>query len=444
MASVSAFVLTGVVGLAVLKGAPPASPATADRAADFGGTPGAGAVAGQRAEAAIERLTPGGTHFFFGYYDVPAMEAAGGRHLVHRVPFRDRLPTANDEAVLGTIDIEGGGTFRSFAKTSAWNFQQGAMLQWLGDGSGRVFYNEVAPEARGYRGVLHDIATNACTFTDRALANVSRDGRWGLAIDFDRMHDFRPGYGYALRDDPRAGVPHPPDDGIWLCELRTGRSRLVLSLGALHERVRALSPLMERKLLVNHITFNPSATRFVFLLRNFPAAGPPVKGQSAWQTAVFTAARDGGEVRILVPPGYASHYHWRDDATIVFHSDGPQGRQLYEITDAPTPRFTAVDPAFFKRDGHCSYSADGRWMLYDSYPDAARKQHLYVYDLKRRRGRELGAFASPPAAVTDVRCDLHPRWLPGGRVSFDSTHEDYRGVYALNLRPLLAAWEREP
>jgi hypothetical protein len=386
----------------------------------------------------VERVSPAGEHFFFGYYDLPAVDAATGRHLAYRVPFRDRMPTASDEAELGTFVLGGDGTFRPFARTRAWNFQQGAMLQWLGDGTGRVFYNEVRPDGRGYRGVLHDLKSGQRTYTDRALANISRDGRWGLAVDFDRLHDFRPGYGYAAQDDPRAGVPHPADDGVWVCDLRTGRSTLVLSLAALHAKAGGLSPFMQGKLLVNHLTFNPSASRFVLLLRNFPTPDPVKKTGGAWRTTVLTAARDGSDLRILVPPGYASHYHWRDDATIVFHSDGPQGAQLYEITDAPTPKFTAVDPAFFLRDGHCSYSEDGRWMLYDSYPDKQRLQHLFLYDLRSRRGVDLGQFVQPPVPVTDIRCDLHPRWLPDGRVSFDSMHEGHRAFYIADLRPLLA------
>ena len=392
----------------------------------------------------VVRVSPAEQHVFFGYYDVPAVDAATRRHLAHRVPFRDRLPTAGDEAELGTLVLDGDGTFRPFARTRAWNFQQGAMLQWLGDSSGRVFYNDVQPGGQGYRGVLHDLATDKRTFTDRALANVSRDGRWGLGIDFDRMHDFRPGYGYATQDDPRAAVLHPNDDGVWVCDLRSGKSRLVVSLATLQARVRSLSPLFEQKVLINHITFNPAATRLVLLLRNFPAQGPRTKGQSGWRTAVLTVGRDGSDLRVLVPPGYASHYHWRDEATVVFHSDGPQGPQLYEITDAPTPVFTALDPAFFKRDGHCSYSPDGRWMLYDSYPDAEKRQHLYVYDLQRKRGVDLGRFGILPPPVTDVRCDLHPRWLPDGRVSFDSTHEGYRGFYVADVRRQLKEGAREP
>jgi hypothetical protein len=384
------------------------------------------------AEPAVPvRVSAAGTQTFFGYYDVAAVDARTGRHLAHRAPFRDRMPGPEDEVELGVIAPAAPGEFQPFARTKAWNFQQGAMLQWLGDGTGRVFYNEVNP-AGGYRGVLHDLATGQRQHTDRALANVSLDGHWGLAVDFDRLHDFRPGYGYAAQPDARANVLHPADDGVWVCDLTSGRSRLVLSLATLHARVGALSPLMEQKLLINHLTFNPSATRFVLLLRNFPAAGPRLPGKSAWLTTVLTAARDGSDLHLIVPPGYASHYHWRDDHILVFHSDGPQGKQLYEVTDEAQPRFTAIDPAFFLRDGHCTYSADRSWMLYDSYPDESGRQHLYVYDLQQHRGRELGAFKVLPVPVIDVRCDLHPRWLPDGRVSFDSTHEGYRGLYVID------------
>jgi len=186
----------------------------------------------------ITRVSAADAQMFYGYYDLPAVDAATGRHLANRVPFRDRLPTAADEAELGIIPLNGDGVFRPFARTRAWNFQQGALLQWLGDGTGRVFYNDVHPDGHGYRGVLHDLATGRRTYTDHALANVSRDGRWGLAVDFDRLHDFRPGYGYAAQPDSRAKVAHPDDDGVWLCDLRTGTSRLVLTLAATDATLR--------------------------------------------------------------------------------------------------------------------------------------------------------------------------------------------------------------
>lgn len=385
--------------------------------------------------APVERITPAGEHCFFGYYDLPAYDPATGRHLVHRVSFRDRLPTASDIAELGVITLDHPGEFKSFAQTTAWNFQQGALLQWLGDGSGRAFFNEKAPNQRGYRGVLLDLASGQRRYTDRALANVSADGRWGLGINFDRLYDFRPGYGYAAGPDAFRDQLHPTDDGVWFCDLRTGQSRLVLSLATLFERVGALSPYMQRKLLVNHINFNPGGTRFVMLLRNFPEPAAARQAGSPWRTILLTAARDGTDLHILVPPGFASHYHWRDDATLVCYCDGPQGVQLYEITDTTPAAFTALDPAFFLRDGHCSYSPDRQWLLYDSYPDAQQKQHLYVYNLRAHRGVDVAQLGTLPVPVIDIRCDLHPRWLSSERVTLDSVHDGYRASYQVDLRP---------
>ena len=53
------------------------------------------------------------------------------------------MPGPDDEVELGVIALDSPGEFKPFARTRAWNFQQGAMLQWLGDGTGRVFYTSL-------------------------------------------------------------------------------------------------------------------------------------------------------------------------------------------------------------------------------------------------------------------------------------------------------------
>jgi 2-polyprenyl-6-methoxyphenol hydroxylase-like FAD-dependent oxidoreductase len=38
----------------------------------------------------------------------------------------------------------------------------------------------------------------------------------------------------------------------------------------------------------------------------------------------------------------------------------------------------------------------------------------------------------------EIRCDLHPRWnRTGDAISFDSLHEGFRGVYSMQIGPLL-------
>ena len=42
-----------------------------------------------------------------------------------------------------------------------------------------------------------------------------------------------------------------------------------------------------------------------------------------------------------------------------------------------------------------------------------------------------------PRSMTDMRCDLHPRWNQNGtKISFDSTHEGFRGVYLVDVEAI--------
>jgi len=391
----------------------------------------------------VRRISPPHGHFFFGYYDLPAADAAG-RHLFHQVEFRERFPRPDDVARLGYISLAGGESKASelpcqvFSETRAWNFQQGAMLQWLGSEPDTCLYNVF--EDGSYGACIHNVRTGDRRTLPRPVANVSRDGTRALAINMSRVFDFRPGYGYEELPDPYASIPAPEEDGVFLMDLQTGAHRLILSYAQMADFLRAAGELPEeRKLVVNHLTFNPSATRFLFLVRTFPTR--PGEG---WTTFLLTADREGQGLRHHPTWGMASHYHWRNDTEMLFWMNtAPEGRPALVVVDDPSGEKTPVDPDYFRHDGHCSYSPDGRWILYDGYPDPSTPDYLralMVYSLERREGFLLGRFRSEtwtPDTV-DLRCDLHPRWMPDGRsVTFDSIHEGYRGIYWMDLRYVL-------
>jgi len=49
------------------------------------------------------------------------------------------------------------------------------------------------------------------------------------------------------------------------------------------------------------------------------------------------------------------------------------------------------------------------------------------------------AHRSRTRQTVDLRCDLHPRWMPGGSaVTFDSIHEGYRGIYRADLSAIVS------
>jgi hypothetical protein len=382
------------------------------------------------------RLSPSDAHYFFGYYDLPAWSPDGRRHLAHRVEFMDRLPRKEDRAQVGVLDAEKGGTFGPLAETRAWNFQQGAMLQWLPGAPERVLFNQWLGDRVG--AVVLETASGRRREFGLPAATVSPDGRSALSVHFGRMLDFRAGYGYAGLADPRAGRAQPEDDGIHRLDVQTGETRL---LAPLSELGRMAGFDREKKLLVNHVNFNPDGSRFVFLLRDFPQAGRP------WATTAMSLDAEGNDPRILVDRAVASHYHWRDAQMLAMVAAARGEVLTLRIYNTLTGDAWAPSPSFFVDDGHCSFSPGGDWLLYDSYPREGMR-YLSLWHLREKRGWCLGAFRTTPMSTPldiDIRCDLHPRWSPDGlAVSFDSIHEGMRGIYRMDLEPFYSAVSLPP
>ena len=94
----------------------------------------------RRALAPMRYISPEEGEYFFGYYDLPAYNADGTRHLASRLPFSDHDREPEDEVEIGEIDTE-TRLFHPLARTSAWCFQQNCMLQYGWENPDLVFYN---------------------------------------------------------------------------------------------------------------------------------------------------------------------------------------------------------------------------------------------------------------------------------------------------------------
>src|SRR2546422_5876195 len=68
------------------------------------------------------------TGFFF--YQVLQFDATGRYLLGMRVYFENRDVTPTDRADIGYVDLKDGYKWTKIGETTAWNWQQGARLQW--------------------------------------------------------------------------------------------------------------------------------------------------------------------------------------------------------------------------------------------------------------------------------------------------------------------------
>jgi hypothetical protein len=379
----------------------------------------------------VRRITSGPLSHFFGYYNHCPWNATGQFVLAHQVGISDRMPERGETATVGIVDLESDCRFIPLAHTTAWCWQQGAMLRWLGTSPDRrVVYN--IHDGSAYRSVVHDIFAGAIATLPRPVYDVSDDGCHGLSIDFARLDRHQRGYGYVAHHEPAKNRPCPDDDGIYWMDMATGESRLIISL-----EWAAANRTDERFSGASHwfcpLKFNPSGSHFLFLHR-WTQPG------MARHTRLYTAAPDGTDVRMVCDTGMISHFDWRDDETILAWSATDRRECRFQTFDIRSGNTEIVGEGVLVDDGHCTYSPTDRdWILNDTYPDQDGYQSVMLYHAPSCRRFELFRCRSPAALTRSaIRCDLHPRWdRSGAAICFDSAHTGTRQVYIADVRNYL-------
>lgn len=383
-------------------------------------------MAAVESECKVRRVTGGTRHHFFGYYDKCPWDITGRYLLALEVGFMDRPPRPDDVAVIGKVDLHDGDRWEPIAETTAWNWQQGTHLQWLGPGYDRyAIYNR--RDGGAFSAFIVDVRTGEGRRLPRPIYAVSRDGRQAVTLDFARVHRNRPGYGYVGIRDRWADDPAPAADGIYHMDLDSGASRLIVSLAQVSQ-YRPLPSMDGAIHWFNHLQFNPSGSRFIFLHRwRQPDS-------SSRLTRLYTASPDGSDVTLLADEGLVSHFDWEDDRHVLAWSRH-QGEDHFHVYTDRSDTVRVLGYGVLTEDGHCSYSPGGRWLMTDTYPSRKRSERtIILYDPRSGRRYDVGSFYSMPAASGEIRCDLHPRWSRDGRqICFDSTHEGSRQVYVMNV-----------
>lgn len=380
-----------------------------------------------------EIISPAEGHYFFGYYDLQPFDSTGRYHLCHKVPFEDRIPEESDICELGMIDMD-TKKFIKLAETTAWNFQQGAMLQWYRDDE-HIIYNIREKEA--YRSCVLNIKTGEKRILPMAIASLSEDGRRALCVNFSRIFSFRPGYGYAGIPDKNKDIYAPEDDGVWVMDTETGKCRMIVSIQQIRETFPK-KPYTDEKLLINHITLNPSGERYVMLFRNQPGDG------SKWVTALIVGDMQGN-MRQLAEWTAHSHYNWKNEEELLIVSrfkegeDNKLGLYLFNVVTGNSTLLPEPCPEHPIKDIHCLYSPDRKYIMGDGYPDADGYRWLHFIEAETSKDIVLGKYYSYNFSneAMEYRCDLHARFDRTGRyVTFDSNHIGNRCVCLLDMKDL--------
>lgn len=364
---------------------------------------------------------------FFGYYDITPFSSDENFLLAMHAPVPNVAPGPETDIMVGYYDLrEKNSPFRVIGKTSTWCWQQGCRLQWYPENSNQeVLYNRLVEGQYGC--VIQNIKTKKTVRTlKRAVYSASKDGNWGLSLNFSRLHRLRPGYGYVNFSDETKGQLAPREEGIWLIDMKTGETRLLFSVAEIAS-FETLDSMNGAEHYFNHILFNPDGTRFMFFhvwLKN-----------NKRFTRLITCDINGNRQYALINEGYVSHYCWKsNDELLAYSTHANTGTNFHLYKDESDVR-KIIGKGILNQDGHPSFSPDGSLLLTDTYPDKLREQHLFIFRFDNNNLVRIGSFFSPlEFESTEVRCDLHPRWSPCGQyICFDSAHEGKRAMCLVDV-----------
>jgi hypothetical protein len=376
----------------------------------------------------IRALTAGPKHHFFGYYGMPPWNWSGKRLVCLETDFHERMPTVEDRAGVMLIEAADGKLHR-IAETRAWNFQQGAMLHWNPlDPENEIIFNDRVD--REPAAMVLNVETGRARRLPRHLSAVCRKRGYALSLNYARLQRLRPTVGYPGLEDPSADVLHPDTDGVFLVDLVSGESKLVVSIGEVYRRLVDKSPeLKTLPMWINHTLINRTDTRFLFFARAYV-----VEPKRALASAMFTANLDGSELREVVSFRVGlSHFDWKNDREIL--ATFPYGGKDFKhvlFTDGKDD-FRVIGEDFFTGDGHCTFSPDEQWIASDPMNFAIRGRDLLIYNVSAGQGFKLGSFSLAGYLGNPNRCDLHPRWSRDGRaICFDAI-DPQSGLRQLHL-----------
>lgn len=366
-----------------------------------------------------------GWQTFFGYYDVIPFSKDDNLLLAMAAPLVNQPPTQNDEIHVGYFDLN-NKEFHPIDKTSTWCWQMGCRLQWFPEDENRlIIYNKIVDGA--YGSVVQDIKSKKIVIEfKRPVYAIDRAGQWALSLNFSRLHRLRPGYGYLNFQDDTKGDLAPIDDGLWLMDLKTRTSNMLISLEKL-ARTDPVPTMEGAEHYVNHLAFNPSGTRFMFFHLW-------TKKDLRWNRLI-TMDRQGGELYVLENEGNTSHYTWKSDDELLTTVVYPDGVICYNFYKDKTRIKQVIGQESMHKDGHPSYAPGRETILTDTYPDKYGEQSLLLY---RPTGEyvELSKFFSPISFRGEVRCDLHPRWnRTGTSACVDAPPDGCRALYVVKIQP---------
>lgn len=390
--------------------------------------------------------TPDDSSRWFGYYNYDVLNENQSLLLCNYIEEDGHAPQQGQEISIGYYTLK-DKQWHPIGKSDSWNWQQGAMAQWLP--GNRVIFN--FSEDNVIKSKIIDITTGEERVLNHPIYGITPNGDTSITIEMERSYWCR-AYHYQSVANKEMDVNILKGDGIFSMDIATGNRKLIIPI----EDIIAIDSrpdFQNMKHWVEHVMINPEGTRFCFLHRFSPAFDV-----NLYQTRLFVADIDGSNLQLI--PDWdktdLSHFGWNGDEFAIYTVEnnrvassykslgqnsastkktikqrifkllaatarhlpkslrkslkGGKSYYSYYKQDAQGKYYRAftIGGGVLNIDGHPSFTNDHRYMITDTYPDTSGFQHLMLHDLEAGKTIELGKF-NAYYHKTPASCDLHPK-----------------------------------
>jgi hypothetical protein len=394
--------------------------------------------------------TPGAIHRF---YDSSPFSPSGRYLAVTRLPFEDRLPRAGEPAEIVVVDLASGET-RTVAETRGWDSQLGAQVQW-GNDDRTLLFNDVDTRHWRAHGVRIDPLGGARSQLDGTIYAVSPDGSCSAGPCLLRTSRTQRGYGVVV---PPERVPEnrgiPADDGIYLTDVASGASRMLVSIAEIFETAFPVAIRDQYRggdFYCFHVKWNPQGTRLLLVLRWLPRTWLPWRRKKHYRRLhAITLDADGRNARLAVTDAMwrkgGNHPNWCPDGEHVLMNLNSQGTGIRFVRLSFDGSGCETLAPSVRGSGHPSLHPDGRHVLTDAYPHepvaygdgTTPLRWIDVTESRETTLLRIRTRSEYEAATPALRVDPHPAWdRDYRRIAFNACPDGRRKVFVADLAALL-------
>lgn len=398
---------------------------------------------------------------WFGYYNYDTLDKNHSRLLCNHSNSEKPAIDPSDTIDVGYYSLQ-DGVWYAVGTSNSWNWQQGAMLQWLPiDGNyNKVIYN--TSKDNRLIAIIHDLDTGEDRQINWPIYGIMPDAKASISIDLERSYWCR-AYHYSSVINPLKDGNVYEDDGIYLIDLINNNKRTIIGIRTIINT--DYRPEFDgKKHWLEHVMISPTGKRFCFLHR-FSAPDNVYN----YKTRLCVANVDGTGLQVI--SGWESfrwsHFGWQGDDAFVIYSNT---RTTTSVTASRVPiasntkkgltsiivpiikmllpeafsdrlkyktryyqryklnensGFQLVEnliKPYFSIDGHPSFTADGKYMITDSYVDGKNYRRVIIYNVGTGKGTIVAKFLEN-RRPGNVPCDLHPKLSQDNNyIVFDTTN----------------------